>query len=125
MQVQPQDLLLAIGRLLLGGFFVVAGIGHFFIVPAVSQAMAQRGVPAPRFVLLFGTAFQIAAGLLLIAGILVPMAALGLVIFTLVASVMLLNFWSMEGAARDAALNSWKSNLAIIGGLLIVAAQTT
>ena len=125
MQFQPQEALLVIGRLLLGGFFVAAGVQHFFIVPAVSQAIAQRGVPAPRFVLIFGTAFQIAAGLLLITGILVPLAALGLVIFTLAASVMLLNFWSMEGAARDAALNSWKSNLAIIGGLLIVAAQTT
>ena len=125
MQFQPQEALLVIGRLLLGGFFVAAGVQHFIIFPPVSQAKAQRGVPAPRFVLIFGTAFQIAAGLLLITGILVPLAALGLVIFTLAASVMLLNFWSMEGAARDAALNSWKSNLAIIGGLLIVAAQTT
>jgi putative oxidoreductase len=124
MDGQYQTLLLVIGRLLLGGFFVAAGIQHFFIVPVVSQAMTQRGVPAPRFVLLLGTVFQIAAGSLLIAGILVPAAAIGLVIFTVAASVMLLNFWDMDGAPRAAAVNGWKSNIAIVGGLLVAAAQS-
>lgn len=36
---------------------------------------------------------------------------------------MLLNFWDMEGPAREAARNVWQSNLAIIGGLLIAAAH--
>jgi len=124
MQGQLQELLLVIGRLLLGGLFVAGGARHFFIVPIVSQAMAHRGVPAPRLVLVVGSVFEIAAGLLLMLGILVPIAALGLVIFTVAASVMLLNFWSMQGAAREAALTTWQSNLAIIGGLLIAAARS-
>jgi putative oxidoreductase len=118
-----QNLLMMIGRVLLGGFFAVAGIHHFFTIPNTSQAMAQRGVPAATFVLLAGTAFQIAAGALLLAGIRVQAAALGLVIFTLAASIMLVDFWNREGAARESALTTWKSNLAIIGGLLIAAAQ--
>ena len=97
---------------------------HLFIIPAVSQAIAQRGVPAPRLVLISGTAFQIAAGLFLILGFLVPIAAAGLVIFTIAASVMLLNFWSMEGAAREGALSGWLSNLGVIGGLLTAAAHS-
>jgi putative oxidoreductase len=124
MQVQPQEILLVVGRLLLGGLFVGGGIRHFFLIPVVSQAMAERGVPAPKIVLILGTVFQIVAGLLLMLGILVPVAALGLVIFTVAASVMLLNFWSMEGAARDTAMNNWQSNLAVIGGLLIAAAYS-
>ena len=123
MQNQADELLLVIGRVLLGGIFVVAGLRHLFKVGGVSQGLSQRGVPAPRLVLLPGTAFQIAAGLLLTFGILVPIAALGLVIFTIVASVMLLNFWSVEGMAREGALNGWLSNLGVIGGLLIVAAH--
>jgi putative oxidoreductase len=124
MPIQPQELLLLIGRLLLGGIFVFAGIRHLFIIPMVSQVMALRGVPAPWLVLVAGTAFQIAAGLLLILGILVPIAAAGLVIFTIAASIMLLNFWSMEGAAREGALNGWVSNLGVVGGLLAVAAHS-
>lgn len=124
MHIQVQELLLVIGRLFLGGVFVFAGMRHLFIIPMISQAIAQRGVPAPRLVLVSGTAFQIAAGLLLIFGILVPIAALGLVLFTISASVMLLNFWSMEGAAREGALNGWLSNLGVMGGLVIVAAHS-
>jgi putative oxidoreductase len=45
------------------------------------------------------------------------------VLFTFAASVMLLNFWDLEGPAREAAINVWLSNLAIVGGLLITAAQ--
>jgi len=124
MPIGTSEILLMVGRLLLGGLFVFAGIRHLFIIPPVSQAIAARGIPMPKLVLLAGTAFEIAAGLLLVLGIMVPFAALGLVLFTLAASVMLMNFWSMQGPAREAAVNGWQSNIAIVGGLLIAAAHS-
>ena len=112
------------GRALLGGLFVVGGIRHFFIVPILTQAIAARGVPAPKLVLLSGTAFQLVAGLLFVFGILLPWAAFGLIVFTITASIMLLNFWNMEGEARENTKNVWLSNLATVGGLLITAANS-
>jgi putative oxidoreductase len=85
--------------------------------------MKARGVPAARPVLIVGSVFQIAAGLLLALGVYVMWAALGLVAFTVIASIMLLNFWDLEGAARESAWNGFQANMAIIGGLLIAAAQ--
>jgi putative oxidoreductase len=85
--------------------------------------IAARGVPFPRVVLLAGSAFQFIAGLLVIFGLLLPVAAFGLVLFTLAASVMLLNFWDMEGQPRQNTINVWLSNMAIIGGLMITAAR--
>lgn len=123
MNFEISQVLLILGRLLLGGLFVYGGVHHMFAIPAITQAMAARGVPAPRLVLLVGSAFQFVAGLLLILGLYVAPAALALVLFTLAASIMLLNFWDLEGPAREAAKNVWLSNLAIIGGLLIAAAQ--
>jgi len=104
MPIHYQDLLLMAGRVLLGGFFVVAGIHHFFSIPQISAAMAQRGVPAATPVLLIGSVFQIVAGALLLAGFCVPAAALGLVVFTFAASIMLVDFWNKEGTARESAL---------------------
>jgi putative oxidoreductase len=112
------------GRVLLGGLFVVGGIRHFFIVPILTQAIAARGVPAPKLVLLLGTAFQVIAGLLFVFGIFLPWTAFGLIVFTTTASIMLLNFWSMEGEARENTKSVWLSNLAIVGGLLITAANS-
>lgn len=122
--MQLQEILWIAGRLLLGGLFVLAGIRHFFIFPAVSEALAQRGVPVPRLVLMAGSIFQIAAGLLLMLGMAVIAASLGLALFTVAASVMLCNFWSMQGPARDTAINNWLSNIAIIGGLFVAAARS-
>ena len=91
---------------------------------AETQAIAARRIPAAKLALLSGTAFQIVAGLALIFDFYPTWAALGLVAFTVAASVLLLNFWSMEGPARDNAVNAWQSNLVIIGGLLVTAAHS-
>jgi putative oxidoreductase len=117
------EILLIVGRVLLGGLFVVGGTHHFFSLPGITAAMTARGVPAARLVLIVGSVFQIVAGLLLMLGLCVAWASLGLVLFTLIASVMLLNFWDQQGAAREAARTGFQTNLAIIGGLLIAAAQ--
>jgi putative oxidoreductase len=123
MTFETGQVLLILGRFLLGGLFVYGGVIHLFAIPGLTQAIAARGVPAPRLVLLAGSAFQFVAGLLLIVGLFVAPAAFALILFTLAASVLLVNFWDMEGAAREAATNVWLSNLAIIGGLLSTAAH--
>jgi putative oxidoreductase len=75
-------------------------------------------------VLYAGSVFQIATGALLMLGLFVTWAAIGLIVFTLAASIILLNFWDMEkGQARTSTINVWLSNIAIIGGLLIAAAR--
>lgn len=117
------ELLRVVGRALLGGLFVVGGIHHFFILAPVTAALAARGVPLPRVALILASMFQILAGLLLMLGLWVALAAIGLVAFTLVASFLLLNFWDQEGPARDTARMGWQTNLAIIGGLLVAASQ--
>jgi putative oxidoreductase len=122
MTLETAEALHLAGRALLGGLFVAGGIRHFFILPVLTQIMAGRGLPAPRLALVVGSVFQLAAGLLLIFGIWTAAASFGLVLFTIVASMIFLNFWDMEGPAQEAALNGFLSNIAIIGGLLLSAA---
>ena len=114
--------LLVIGRILLGSFCLIAGVHHFFTLAPITEAMRARGVPAPRLVLIAGSLLQIVAGGLLMVGLFVAPAALSLVIFTLLASWMLLDFWNQEGERRSSSISVWRSNLAIVGGLLIAAA---
>jgi putative oxidoreductase len=120
---ETQTLLWIAGRTLLGGLFVVGGVRHCFHIPQLTQFMAGRGVPAAKLVLLTGTALQICAGAAVIAGFQLLCAVAALIIFTLVSSVMFLNYWSMEGKDRVNAVNTWWSNIGIIGGLLIVASH--
>lgn len=123
MQLEISDAVLVLGRVLLGGLFVYGGIRHFFILPMLVPVVTARGVPFPRLALIAASAFQAIAGLSLMFGVFVVPAALGLVLFTLVASVTMLNFWDMTGPERETLKGFWMSNVAIIGGLLIAASQ--
>ena len=123
MAIDLQSGLWLVGRFLLGGLFVVGGIHHFFALGGLTQFMASRGVPAAKFVLIAGSAFQALAGLALILGYEAFWAAIGLVAFTLIASAIFLNFWNHEGEARANAIKGWQSNMAIVGGLLVAAAH--
>ncbi len=122
MLISPDWVLLVLGRVLLGGLFVYGGVHHFFIMVPLTAAVSARGVPAPRLVLIVGSVFQIIAGALFLLGVYVATSAFGLIAFTIIASIMMLNFWDMEGQMRATAKTMWQTNLAIIGGLLIAAA---
>lgn len=124
MAIDLESALWIVGRLLLGGLFVVGGVHHFFALGGLTQFMASRGVPAARFVLIVGSLFQVVAGLALIFGYRPFWAAIGLVAFTFLASAIFLNFWGLEGEARGNAIKGWQSNLAIVGGLLVAAAHS-
>ena len=116
------DALVVIGRVLLASLFVVGGIRHFRILPALTEALRARGVPFPYIAIVAASLFEAGAGLLLAFGLLVFWAALGLVAFTIAAGFVILDFWNQQGEQRAASITFWQTNLALIGGLLLAAA---
>ena len=113
---------IAVGRVLLGGAFVFAGIRNIMNASMVAGMMAARGVPMARPALYAGIALQILAGVLFAAGLWVPYAAAALIVFLIAATLMFHNFWDFQGPERAAKINGWIGNAAIAGGLLIAAA---
>jgi putative oxidoreductase len=124
MRLDVSAALWILGRLLLGVHFAWAGIHHFSALAPLTQAMAARGVPVARAVLVIGSVFQTVCGIALIVGFWPAWAALGLVLFTIGASMIFVDFWNKQGDARAGAVGTWKTNLALIGGLLIAAAHS-
>ncbi len=120
----PETALLIIGRVLLASLFICAGIKHCFSGRDVIPLIAARGIPYPTLVLVIGSAFEFVLGILLAFGVAGPWPPLGLAAFTIAATLMLVNFWDMQGPPRDHALMCFQYNVAIIGGLLIAASTT-
>ena len=85
--------------------------------------MTARGVPAARTVLILGSVWQIVFGVLLILGVWLAPAAFSLALFTLVASVIFLDYWNKSGPERANQRNGFLVNVALVGALLMVAAQ--
>lgn len=111
-----------IGLLLIGGVFVFAGIDHFVRFKQTIALLAEQGLPLPGLTLAAGSAVEVVAGLCLAAGFYQPYAALVLVVFTIAASFMLLNFWRYSGEQRQGLRSAFIINVAVIGGLLVAAA---
>lgn len=123
----PADLpstLLFLGRLLLGGAFVFAGLRNIQNAAFLPQMMAGRGVPRARLALWTGIVLQIIAGVLVIAGLWTAIACAVLVLFLIAATPMFHNFWDHQGPDRAARINGFVGNVALGGGFLTLIAQS-
>ncbi len=108
-----------LGFVLLGGVFAWAGAGHFLKFRTIAGQLAERRLPFPAVLLAAGSSVEIVAGLCLATGMARPYAALALVVFTVVASVMMLDFWHYSGPERQGLRSAFTINIAVIGGLLL------
>ncbi|MAS13276.1 MAG: DoxX family protein [Nitratireductor sp.] len=111
-----------LGRLLLGGAFVFAGLRNLGSMSFLTGALSARGVPLASIVLITGIAIQCVAGLLLMIGLYSAFAALGLIVFLIVATLIFHNFWDYQGEERVAHLNGVITNTALAGSFLLVVA---
>lgn len=108
-----------IGLFLIGAVFAWGGIHHFLHFRDLTGWLGGRKWPFPALMLAAGSLFQIVAGGLLAIGLYVQPAALGLIAFTVVASITLLDFWNQPAETRTSAQNAFTANIALIGGLIL------
>jgi len=105
------------GRLLLALLFLVSAWRQFVRRERVRQNMAAQGMPWPQVSLPIGIAIEVVAGSALAAGIAVAWAAAALIVFTLVST------WYYYRDLRDPeVVQHFLKNLAVVGGLVLVAA---
>jgi putative oxidoreductase len=109
----------AVGRFMIGAVFVNAGLRHIRTFEILAGLMTARRVPFPRLSLASGITFQIIVGLAFAFGIERWATGLGLIIFTVAATIIAHNFWDKSGDKRTVDLFWWQANSAIIGGILL------
>ncbi len=115
------------GRLLIVGFFLVAGV--FNLAPARIKDHIDRlagfGVPLPAAAFWFGLALQFTCCALLITGWHAEIGAWCLIVFTVVANALFHRFWTVQDPARRNTLRLMLLNgVAITGGLLLLLQNT-
>lgn len=113
-----------VGRLLLGGAFVFAGLRNIANAPLLTNIMTARGVPQAWLALWVGIVLQIVAGVLLIVGPWTAFAAAALIAFLVVATLMFHNFWDHAGPERASRINGVIGNVALAGSFLLVMAAS-
>ena len=114
--------MLLAGRILLAALFLVAGIRKLMAVAGTAGYFAKLGFPMPEVLVWVVIAVEIGGALLLILGWHARKAAWLLMLFTLIATFAAHRFWEVDAAQYVNQMNHFLKNLAIVGGLLFVAA---
>lgn len=111
------------GRSLLGLPFLVAGIEKITRYGVNIAYMTKYGVPMPELLIVASMIVEIGGAALLVAGWKARWAALALAAFAIVVSFVFHRFWAFDEPQFSAQLFNFLKNLAIVGGLLYLAAH--
>lgn len=120
--VGAQRVLLLGGRALLGIYFILPGVMKITGYAGTIDYMANHDVPLITVLLPLTIAIQIGGGLALVIGWQTRIVAFVLAGLTLVISLFMHDFWTMEAGVQQAhETQNFVKNLAIMAGLLCVA----
>jgi putative oxidoreductase len=117
-----QSQMMLIGRIAIAVLFLVPGIRKLMAVAGTAGYFAKLGMPMPEVMVWVAIVIEIGAALLLIFGWQTRRAAWLLVLFVAIATAYAHRFWEFEAAQYAAQLNNFLKNVAVIGGLLYLAA---
>ncbi|WP_029524038.1 DoxX family protein [Polaromonas glacialis] len=117
-----QNPLSLIGRVLLALLFIPAGFSKIGGFAGTAGYIASKGVPLPELAAAAAVGVELGLGLLLLIGWQTRWAALGIALFTVVITFIFHNFWAVPAEQVMAQQQSFFKNIAVVGGLLTVAA---
>jgi putative oxidoreductase len=114
------DLVLLVGRVLLGGIFVFSGYFKVTAVAAFAATLERRGVPFAPVMGVIGAYVEFLGGLAIVLGIEVRYTALLMIAFVIMATLISHRFWELQGAERAAQLTQFSKNVGIGGGFFVL-----
>ena len=110
------------GRFLLALMFVLAGFSKIGGFEGIAGYIGSKGLPLPQLLAAGTIVLEIVAGLALMAGFKARWAAGALAAFTVLATVLFHAFWAAPAEQQRVEYLLFIKNVAVVGGLLMVAA---
>jgi putative oxidoreductase len=116
------DVLALIGRVLVAYMFIPAGISKIMGFAGTVGYIGSVGLPLPAVGAVIAILVEVGAGAALLLGYKTRIAAIVLAVFTLAASFFFHPYWAAPEAQKMVATLLFTKNIAIVGGLLAMAA---
>ena len=108
-----------IGRVIVGGFFLMNGFNHFAQLNMMTGYAKSKGIPAPALAVGGSGVLLVLGGLSLLLGYHPTIGTALLVIFLLGVSFGMHNFWTVQDQqARQGEMINFLKHMAILGLLL-------
>jgi putative oxidoreductase len=110
------------GRILLSIVFILGGIGKITGFSFEESMVAAKHLPLPAVALGIALVIELLGGLLILIGLWTRFTAWILFLYLIPTTLLFHNFWTMQGMDRIDTMIHFEKNLAIMGGLLVLAA---
>lgn len=109
-----------LARDLIGFYFIFFGVWNIYHWYSIMETMSEKGIPHPYLVLPFGILWQTVAGIMIMGGLFVKLAAFSLIPFTLISIFLFHPFWQFRGEHRILHFTIFWINLTVTIGALIL-----
>ena len=115
------DTALLIGRIALVAIFLTSGFSKLTGLEGTAGYIGSKGLPAPMVMAVLAGVGEVVLGLMIAVGFKTRLAALGLIVFTALATYFFHAFWTQPPAQQMADQIHAMKNLGLIGAFLILA----
>lgn len=112
-----------LGRILISSVFILSGISKITSFSMEEGYVVSRHLPLPAVALIIALIIELAGGIAILLGLFTRVASWILFIYLIPTTFLFHNFWAMSGADKYDNTIHFEKNLAIMGGLLILAAM--
>ena len=115
------NIMYASGRMLLGIYFLLPGLGKIFTYSDNLILLASKGVPLSVISLPLTILIEIGLGLFLIFGKYVRVSSFILFALTILINIFIHDFWNLSGDIQAHEAQNFYKNMGVAAGLLILA----
>ncbi len=118
-----ESVLNLLGRIAIAALFLPAGLNKLMGMEGVTSYFTSLGLPVVAVLVWVVIAIEVLGGVALILGYKTRLVAIGLAIFTVLASIVGHAFWAAPVDAAFIAQLLFFKNMAVTGGLLVLASS--
>lgn len=113
------EVVFLIGRILIGGFFLMMGMNHFFKNKMMSGYAQSKGVPFPKLSVIITGILLLLGGLSFLLGVYPYIGVLLITIFLVPTLFLMHNFWTLEGEEKMNEMMNFMKLVALLGAILM------
>jgi len=110
-----------LGRILVSVVFILGGVGKITGFSMEEGMVAAKHLPMPAVALGIALVIELVGGLAILLGLFTRFTSWILFLYLVPTTLLFHNFWAFQGMDRIDTMIHFEKNLAIMGGLLILA----
>jgi len=108
-----------IGKLLLGGFFILSGLKHFTQTQEMKEWLKTKNLPIPKTLVYLSGLTLLTGGLGITTGVFPIISLLLISAFLITTNIVLHDYWNLE-ENREQQKTHFMKNTALTGALLML-----